>query len=606
MAFDGLVTRACAAELARLLTHGKIEKIYQPEKDELVFHIHTKNGNRKLLGSCNPSAARVCLSQEDFSNPGSPQAFCMLLRKHFSGGRITEIRQYGTERIIEMDVETMNELGFSVNKRLIFEIMGKHSNIIAMDRDSGRIIDCIKRVSIDVNRARQLLPGQVYEYPPEQDKIPFDAFCADGAAQTGVSPEETEDSALLAKAILRTVRGLSPSASEEIAERALSLRKNTKEVSNPTTAPTTAAPPIASFVSRVLHEICAELHASPREDGRPAYTPTVYLAEDGAPVEFHIIRLSAFEDYYTAKTFPDISSAVEYFYTHKNSANRVKQKTEELSRSLKTLLDKLYLKKQRLSEDLLKAEKSDELRLYGELLTAHLHEVAPGAANVTVQNYYTGEPVSIPLDIRFSAAKNAQNYFKRYGKSRTAIREKNIQLEETQKDIDYLESVFTFLNNAVSAEEAEEIRAELVDSGYLRRRKNAFRGSGKKSAPPEFRVSGGYRVLVGRNNRENDILTFKTASRNDLWFHTKDIPGSHVILFTEGASLENLPAAAIFEAASIAAYYSKGRTSENVPVDYVPVRLVKKPAGAKPGMVIFTGNRTVYVHPSIPTGETAF
>ena len=600
MAFDGLVTRACAAELARALTYGKIEKIYQPERDELVFHIHTKNGNRKLLGSCNPSAARVCLSEEEFSNPSSPQSFCMLLRKHFSGGRITGIHQYGTERILEIDVETMNELGFSVNKRLIFEIMGKHSNIIAIDRDSGRIIDCIKRVSIDVNRARQLLPGQMYEYPPEQDKIPFDAFCAADAAF-----EETEDSAILAKAVLQAIRGLSPAASAEIAERTLLLRKKTGKVQSPSAISSAdAVPPIAPFTARVLDEICAELNAPPQADGRPIYTPTVYLTEDGTPVEFHIIRLSAFEGYYTAKTFPDVSSAAEYFYTHKNSANRVKQKTDDLSRNLKALLDKLYLKKQRLSEDLLKAEKSDELRLYGELLTAHLHEVTPGASKVTVQNYYTGEPVSIPLDIRFSAAKNAQNYFKRYGKSRTAIREKSIQLEETQKDIDYLESVFTFLSNAVSAEETEEIRSELVDGGYLRRRKNNFRLARKKSTPPEFRTSGGYRVLVGRNNRENDILTFKTASRNDLWFHTKDLPGSHVILFTEGTPLEDLPDAAIFEAAAIAAYYSKGRTSENVPVDYVPVRLVKKPAGAKPGMVIFTGNRTVYVNPSVPNEET--
>ena len=585
MAFDGLVCRAVVLELADRIQYGKIEKIYQPETDELVFHIHTKSGKLKLYSSCNPSHARIHLSQADVENPASPHSFCMLLRKHFSGGRILGVSQRETERIIEIDVETMNELGFSVNKKLVFEIMGKHSNIIAVDKTSGRIIDCIKRVSIDVNRVRQLLPGKQYEYPPSQRKLPLDKVHATSLSFTGILDENT-----LAKAILGNVQGFSPAAAAEIACSALTAQKESRKKETFKEAEEDISP----FVYEKLAAV-GEMLSEPYR-----IKPSVYLDENNLPVEFHVLPLSAFENYYRHLRFDSVSEAAEYFYAHKNSSNRIKQKSNDLSRALTNTLNKFYLKKQRLSEDLLQAENSEKYRLYGELLTANLHLVTPGCQTVTVNNYYTGEPLVIPLDTRYTAAKNAQNYFKKYGKSKTAVKEKKLQLEEVDNDIKYLESVSAFADNASSVEETEALRDELVENGYLRRRKNTFQTARNKSVPCEYHTADGYRVLVGRNNKENDLLTFKTAGSKDLWFHTKDIPGSHVILFTKGIPLEELPKQTILEAAALAAYYSKGRSSENVPVDYVPVRFVKKPSGAKPGMVIFTNNRTVYVDPALP------
>lgn len=268
-------------------------------------------------------------------------------------------------------------------------------------------------------------------------------------------------------------------------------------------------------------------------------------------------------------------------------------------RAVSAQLDKLNLKKQRLSEDLLKAENSEDLRLYGELLTANIHLVCPGDKAVTVLNYYDGSQVTIPLDERFNAAKNAQQYFKKYGKSKTAVKEKQLQLEANEEEIKYLNSVLSYLENSEKVEELDELRKELEETGYLRKRKipGGFKEKKFKSDPYKYTLKNGMTVLVGRNNKENDILTLKTASSKDTWFHTKDIPGSHVILQNGGAELDE---ETVYAAAAIAAYHSKGRTSENVPVDYVQVKNIKKPSGAKPGMVIFTNNRTVWVNPELP------
>ena len=566
MAFDGLVTRAIAKELAQKIEYGKIEKIYQLDIDELVFNIHTKTGNVKLYASCNPSHARVHFTEQSFDNPAVPLSFCMLMRKHFTGGRITKVAQKDIERIIEIEVETISELGFSVNKKIIFEIMGKHSNIIAMDQESGKIIDCIKHVSFDVNRVRQLLPGKIYEYPPAQDKISFDDVTLTDL-ETCVFPDNDARS----KAILSHVRGISPAIAGEIADN-------------------------GETASELFDRISSMRDALESME----LTPTTYVDNDGVPKEFHVFPLTTHVLYYETKNFATACQAVENFYLNKNSSNRVKQKSNDLARTTKAALDKMYLKKQRLSDDLLKAENSEDYRLYGELLNANIYAITPGAKEVSVLNYYTGENITIPLDVKLSPSKNAQSYFKKYGKAKTAVKEKALQLEDVNCDIEYLESVSAFIDNAQTENEIEVISDELIEGGYLRRRKNIFKAAKKKSSLLEYRTSEGYRVLVGRNNVENDFLTFKQAGSRDVWFHTKDIPGSHVILFTEGKDIDDLSEAAIFETASLAAYYSKGRASENVPVDYVQAKFVKKPNGAKPGMVIFTNNRTVWTNPALP------
>lgn len=559
MAFDGIVTRAMVRELQDRILLGKIEKVYQPEADELVFHIHTKNGNVKLLASVGSAHARVCFITENPVNPPAPLAFCMLLRKHLQGGRITEITQKDSERIIEISLETLNELGFTMSKKLIFEIMGKHSNIVLMDIASGKIIDSIKRVSFDVNRVRQILPGMIYQYPPAQDKIPF----------LEISAEQLEALPADGKAILRSVGGIAPAFAEELALRAGVQR--------------------SGYLSDVLAAIESPNHADAR----------VYLDESGAPIDFYPVALSELEESCTVRHFDDLSSAMEFYFGKKESSNQGRQKSHDLIRAVNALLDKMYLKKKRLSEDLLKAENSEDLRLYGELLTTNIHLIQPGMKSVEVTNYYDGSTLTIPLDVKLSPSKNAQHYFKKYGKSKTAIKEKQIQLDENEAEIKYLESVLSFLENTDDVAEIESIRAELVETGYIRRRRQAggFKEKKYKPAPYRYTLSNGMSVLVGRNNKENDILTFKTAGNKDLWLHTKDIPGSHVIVQSGGAELDE---EAVWEAAAIAAYHSKARTSENVPVDYVQIKYVKKPAGAKPGMVIFTNNRTVYVNPAVP------
>lgn len=559
MAFDGIVTRAMVRELQDRILLGKIEKVYQPEADELVFHIHTKNGNVKLLASVGSAHARVCFITENPVNPPAPLAFCMLLRKHLQGGRITEITQKDSERIIEISLETLNELGFTMSKKLIFEIMGKHSNIVLVDIASGKIIDSIKRVSFDVNRVRQILPGMIYQYPPAQDKIPFREISAD----------QLEALAADGKSILRSVGGIAPAFAEELALRAGVQR--------------------SGYLSDVLAAIESPNHADAR----------VYLDESGAPIDFYPVALSELEESCTVQHFDDLSSAMEFYFGKKESSNQGRQKSHDLIRSVNALLDKMYLKKKRLSEDLLKAENSEDLRLYGELLTANIHLIQPGMKSVEVTNYYDGSTLTIPLDVKLSPSKNAQHYFKKYGKSKTAIKEKQIQLDENEAEIKYLESVLSFLENTDDVVEIESIRAELVETGYIRRRRQAggFKEKKYKPAPYRYTLSNGMSVLVGRNNKENDILTFKTAGNKDLWLHTKDIPGSHVIVQSGGVELDE---EAVWEAAAIAAYHSKARTSENVPVDYVQIKYVKKPVGAKPGMVIFTNNRTVYVNPAVP------
>ena len=561
MAFDGIITSAIASELSNTLTLGKIEKIYQPTGENLLIQIHTREGNVKLLASCGSQSARICLTDDKYINPMQPPNFCMLLRKHIQGGRITEIRQRDSERIIELDIEAQTELGFTTSKRLIVEIMGKHSNIILIDIDSGKIIDAIKRISIDVNRYRQLLPGVVYVYPPEQDKTPFKAASAeDFTNREGVTLSE--------KLIMSRISGISPAIAREL----LSVDEPAIRL--------------------------AEIADSAQTE---SFTPVVYFDEDDMPLEFHITELSEYHEL-RQKEFDSLSHCIEFYYQHRASTNIVKQKIVPLHKVVKSALDKALLKKKRLSEDLLKAENSDKYRLYGELLTANIHLIQAGVRSVEVVNYYDGSNITIPLSKKLSGAKNAQQYFKKYSKARTAIKEKAAQLEEVEADIIYLDSVIQSLDSANTELELDQIREELSETGYIRYRgKPIQRRKKQKQTPLEYRLSDGHYVFVGRNNKENDQLTTKTASRTDIWFHTKDIPGSHVILVTEsGESLEDISAGTIYEAASIAAYHSKGKDSDNVPVDYTLVRYVKKPSGAKPGMVIFTHNSTVYVKPKLP------
>ncbi len=560
MSFDGMVTYAAVKEFRDKLTLGKIEKIYQPQPEQLLFNIHTKQGKQKLFISSAGNHSAMYLVNETPENPPEPPVFCMVLRKHLSAARISEIVQHENDRIVEIIMETVNELGFSVNKKLVIEIMGKHSNVLLIDMATDKIIDSIKHVSIDVNRARQILPGKAYQYPPAQEKKPFSEVTLEDMQSFTSSELQPE------RAILANVQGLSPALAETISA---------------------AEDPYAGLTN-IIDSVDA---------GKPS--PVVYVDETGKPIDFHITPLTVYENSYDVVEFDTFSEAAAYFFSHRESSNTIKQKSNDLMRVVKSHLDKLKLKTQRLNEDLVKAENSEKYRLYGELLTANLHMAKPGATSITVLNYYDGSQMEIPLDPKFAPSKNAQNYYKKYGKSKTAVKEKALQLEEVSREIEYLESVVSFIDRASSIEEVDLIKQELIDSGFIRFRKT--RKEQRKVARPKpysYTVSSGKTVLVGRNNNENDWLTLKKASGTDMWFHTKDIPGSHAILFLEGGEPTEED---LFETAAIAAFHSKGSDSENVPVDYTKVRHVKKPSGAKPGMVIFFHNRTLYVNPKLPT-----
>lgn len=561
MPFDGIVTFAAVKEFKDKLILGKIEKIYQPQPEQLLLTIHTKQGKQRLFISASGNHSAMYLVDETPENPLNPPVFCMVLRKHLGAARITDIVQHENDRIVEILLETVNELGFSVNKKLIIEIMGKHSNVLLIDMSTGRIIDSIKHISIDVNRARQTLPGKTYQYPPAQEKIPFSEATENdfvSIMQNELQPE---------RSLMSGIQGISPVFASSLV----------------TDTPEHAYDKLRSAINSITSG---------------TNIPRVYIDENGKPADFHVVPLSVYLNDYKSIEFDSFSAATSYYFRNKESSNTIKQKSNDLLRVIRSHTDKLKLKTQRLNEDLAKAENSEKYRLYGELLTANLHLCKPGDNKVTVISYYDGQTVDIPLDPKFTPSKNAQNYYKKYGKSKTAVKEKKIQLEEVSREIDYLESVTALTEHASSIEEIELLRQELIDSGFIRYKKSRQKHQNRyKPAPHTYTLSSGKKVMAGRNNKENDWLTLKKASSTDLWFHTKDIPGTHVILFLNGEEPSDED---LFETASIAAYHSKGSDSENVPVDYTKVRYVKKPSGAKPGMVIFTHNRTLYVNPALP------
>ncbi len=562
MAFDGVVTAAIAWELDQICALGKIEKIYQPDKDELVFHIHTPKANLKLYLSCNPNHPGVYVIPGSPVNPQEPGSFCMLLRKHLLGSRISSVRQVESERIIEILLETRDEMNFRANKKLIIEIMGKHSNIILLDVDKDRMIDTIKRVPLDLSRDRQLLPGLPYEYPQNQNKVSFRGISQDLMNEISSSQDPAEG-------FLARIQGFSPQIAQEVAGLESSSSRT-------------------QWISSLLQRL---------ESGR--LEPQVFLDPENSPVDFHVVPLHRYEGYNTIK-FETVSQAIDYYYTNKASTDRLRQKATGLQKTVSTAIKKNLLKQKRIREDLLQAEEAERFRLFGELLTANLHEISMGTTSVFVLNYYDGKQVEIPIDKRLTPAQNAQAYYKKYNKSKRAVLEKSRMLAETQAEHDYLGSVLVFLDITRDPAVMDTIREELAETGYLRGKKEPQVKSGKKKGkalPFRYMTDDGFMVLAGRNNNENDDITFKQSQRNDLWFHTKDIHGAHVVLKVEGKEpTEN----AIRQAASIAAFHSKGNASDNVPVDYTRIRYVKKPQGAKPGKCIYTEQKTLYVTPSVP------
>lgn len=552
MSFDGFVTKGISKELCKLLVGGRIDKIHQPGKKDILLSVNNNKNKYQLFASIDSSHFGLFIIDEKIDNPKMPSALCMLLRKHIGGGKITDISQHNWERIVEISIECRDEMSYMVNKKLIVEIMGKHSNIVLVD-ENYKIIDALRRVSLDTNNVRQIFPSMTYEYPPMQDKLPPDAI-----KEENIVFNRFDD-----KAIMNNIAALSPVMALNLAES---------------------------------HNLISSIESHISDIERENLDIRVYFDDNDTPKDFHIFSLMPLS-HMKSKAFDSISAAAWYFYQHRHFSNILRQKSSSLEKSIKSQLKKLLLKKQRLKEDLDKARSSHIYQVYGELITANLHSIDKSAENITLYNYYEDDYVQIPLDKKLSPVQNAQSYYKKYAKSKRALIEKNIQLQNTDMDIEYLSSSLEFLHLAEDEATISDIAFELQDANLISLGKNKLRErkSKGKRALLNYITPSGLTLYVGRNNKENDYITTKLSHKNDLWFHAKDIPGSHVLLALNGQIPSDED---ILFACNAAAYHSKARLSENVPVDYTYIKHVKKPKGSKPGMVIFTDNKTVYASPS--------
>ena len=575
MPFDGSVVSSIVHELSDKLVNGKIEKVYQPEKDELIITVRSFRETCKLLLSASSTYPKVHLTEENKSNPAIPPSFCMLLRKHLLGGRIISIRQPEFERIIEIDIDSADELGYSTHKMLIAEIMGRHSNIIFIDRPTKRIIDSIKRVSFEISSVREILPGREYEYPPSGNKTnPLatsrESFFEGIAGITAsIKPE---------KYLLNSYNGISPAVARDICLKAA--------VDSDTDLKQCSSEIIERLYTAFLKFQKTILNAS--------FTPNIVYM-NGKASDFSCFMLDIYRDY-EMQEFENISTAIERFYNEKDLKDRIKQKSGDIHKIITNRLDRCYKKLEKLSGELQEASDSEKYKIYGDLIMSNIYDLQKGQETAKLQNYYSSklEYCNIPLDIRLTPSANAQKYYKRYNKSKNAKRKINIQIEENKQEIMYLEAQLENLDKCTEELEIIEIRNELAEQGYTKARKTMKGKQVKISTPMHFTSSSGFDIYVGKNNVQNDYLTLKFAVNQDIWLHTKDIPGSHVIIKTEGKDVDDTSLA---EAANLAAFYSKGKMSSKVPVDYTPKKNVKKPAGAKPGMVIYDNYRTIYITP---------
>ncbi|AZU61463.1 Rqc2 family fibronectin-binding protein [Neobacillus mesonae] len=559
MSFDGLFTKAMVLELSRLLKGGRINKVHQPYKNEVILTVRAGGNNHKLLLSAHPSYARVQLTTEAYDNPSEPPMFCMLLRKHIEGHILEEVYQIENDRIIIFEIKGRNEIGDISYKQLIIEIMGKHSNIIVVDKTRNLILDSIKHISFAVNSHRAILPGQAYVFPPEQHKQ--NPFMAD---EEDVLRSLDFNAGKLDRQLVQQFAGVSPLFAKEVIY--------TSGLANRTTVP-------KQFVALMKKIEGDELQ------------PAIMTAE--AREVFYLFPLEHIKG--MVKTFSSLSEMLDRFYFGKAERDRVKQQGHDIERFISNEKEKNEKKIEKLEATLKDAQQADTFQRYGELLTANLYAVKKGMKEIEVLNYYdeAGGTIKIPLDPRKSPSENAQKYFSKYQKAKNAILIVNEQIVHAKDEAAYFDNLLQQVQSA-SPKDLQEIREELAEGGYIRDRQK--RGGKKvQNAKPVldlFQSSDHTEILVGKNNKQNDYLTNKLAARDEIWLHTKDIPGSHVVIRSKEPIEQTIK-----EAAMLAAYFSKARNSSSVPVDYTKVRYVKKPSGAKPGFVIYDHQQTVYVTP---------
>ena len=567
MPLDAICLQGVVGELAPQLTGSRIEKIQQPARDQIILLLR---GSRRLFLNAGANQPRIHLTEQLRDNPSQPPMFCMLLRKHLSGGIIESIRQEPLERVVTLTVLASDEMGERSRFTLVWEGMPRRANLILCDRD-GRIIDCLRRVDLEAEQDRQVLPGLFYRLPTRQDK------------RSPLSVTEEEFAALLGRAapdapldgwLLDTFTAISPLVARELTVRACGS----------TDAPASQGNALWDVFSRWQRDV-----------NENTFTPTL-IKRNGSLADFTYGPVTQYGTYAETEIYDSFSHLLDDFYEKREQAERVKQKGRDLLKTATTARDRVRRKLAAQEKELATCLDRDHLRICGELITANLYRMERGQSRLTAQNYYDENcaDVDIPLDVRLSPQENAARYFKQYAKAKTAEKYLTAQLQRGREELQYLESVLQELAQAESEQDFNDIRMELTDGGYLRGRGKKQPGFQRASKPREFRSSAGLRILVGRNNRQNDRLTTKDADKRDIWLHTQKIHGSHVILCTGGAEPDEQ---SLMEAASLAAYFSQAQGSTKVPVDYTPVKFVKKPAGAKPGMVVYTTYQTMLADP---------
>jgi predicted ribosome quality control (RQC) complex YloA/Tae2 family protein len=575
LSLDGTYLSSVRREIS-FLESGRIDKINQPSKEELIISIRAKSSNHKLLLSASPDSARVLITENVPENPKAPPMFCMLLRKHLGGGKLLSIRQEGLERVLFFDFESMNELGDMVKLTLAAEVMGKYSNVILIGAD-GKVIDSIKRVDMNVSEKRLILPGVRYQMPPrDDDRLSINNFSYEDFVQklAAVSGETS-------RAIIKIFEGICPLLASEWVYSATGVN----------------AIPVHELTASQLDRLYKTIISFSEKLNSGEVTPTVII-DKGSLKDFTTTDVFQYDKIYEKKSFTGENAAckcLDYFYREKDISTRLHQRAGDLQKLLNNRIERIT---GRITAQKLELEKASErfaLKAMGDLLSANLYRIKDGIDSFTCENFYDENlpVIKIPLDRQLSAAKNTQKYYHEYKKAE--MREKILteQIKKGNDELYYIESVIDLLSRAKTDSEIEELRAELVTDGVIKQISNPKKRTKKLLPPLIFHAPDGTEILVGRNNIQNDYIT-KNADKTDIWLHTKNIPGSHLIVKTEGktASEETLR-----YAASLAAAHSKARASAQVPVDIVEVRYVKKPAGSKPGMVIFTHNQTIYVKP---------
>lgn len=580
MSFDGFVTRCITQELKNTILNGKIDKIYQPEKDEIILSLRTREGNFKLLMSASASNPRIHLTSIKRENPMTPPMLCMLMRKHLCGGTVKDVSQSGFDRVVRIDIEARDEMGDICVRSIIVEIMGRHSNIILVD-EYGKIMDSAKHIDFSVSAVRQILPGLIYSVPPQQDKLLADK--AD-ATQFIKIFEETPDDMPIDKLLVSVFMGMSPLLAREIVYtfcQKTSVLKS--EVDSAAFSVHTM-----DFIKKLCNNDFSPSLVTDTVDKRPSAFSCVHLSQyDGLLIE----------------DFSSMSAVVDSYYEIRSRREHMNRRSYALQKLIHNNIERCEKKLALHRENLEKSKNREKYKMYGDLITANIYRIKYGMKSIIVENYYSDnlEQIKIPLKEDIGPSQNAQRYYKKYNKEKTTELYATEQIEIAENEKYYLESVAESLDNADTPHELDDIRQELEAEGYIPKQVSKNKKAQQKFEPHKFISVDGFEILVGRNNRQNDELTLRKAYSTDIWFHTKNIPGSHTIIRTNGTG--RAPETTLMQAAEIAAYYSKAKNSSQVPVDYTAVKNVKKPNGARPGMVIYDNYNTVYVLPKAPDKE---